>query len=392
MNPALAEIPPSLIRAINARKQPGDLDLGLGEPTLRPDPTPFAAALEWVREHGCPYSPNAGMPELRAQIADYLRRPRSACTAGSLAADLQASNVCVTVGSEEALYLAIKSVVDPRVDEVLIVEPCYLAYPKLCRLEGIRHRMAPLSTAEGFRPSAHRVLEAVTSSTRLVVLNSPANPTGRIWPEAELRALADGLAVRPGAPVFVLSDEVYRELFYTPAPPVSIADLYPHALVAGSLSKSNALTGLRLGWLAGPEEVIAAATKVHQFVNTAADTFAQRVAVELLHDFTALAAHRPAYASRREVLLSAAQQYAVPLIPPEGAFYALLRLPARLAADSVSAAERLLEEQRVVAVPGRAFGESAEGWLRVSWGVPEEVLSTGLQRIGDFFHAAETAE
>src|SRR5690606_12527579 len=127
------------------------------------------------------------------------------------------------------------------------------------------------------------VLEALRPETRLVVINSPGNPTGRVWPAEELEALARGLEGRE-EPVFVLSDEVYRELHYGASPPRSIAEWHPHSLVAGSLSKSSALTGLRLGGLAGPPETVAAAVKLHQFVNTAADTFAQRVAIELLRD------------------------------------------------------------------------------------------------------------
>jgi aspartate/methionine/tyrosine aminotransferase len=378
MNPLLAGIPPSLIRAIHARKRPGDLDLGLGEPTLRPDPRLFEAATEWVREHGCPYTPNAGWEELRQLVAAY-----------ALGEDAKAAGVCITTGSQEALYLAVKTVVDPARDEVLVVEPAYLAYTKLCMLEGVRHRTVPLSAAEGFAPRAAAVLEALRPDTRLVVLNTPSNPTGRVWPEAELRALAEGLAARPGPPVYLLSDEVYRELYYTPEPPASPARFHPHTLVAGSLSKSNALTGLRLGWLAGPEEGIAGAVKVHQFVNTAASTFAQRVALELFRTPGALAAHRPLYAERREALLSAARGHGLPLLPPEGTFYALVRLPEALARNSVAAAERLLEEKRVVAVPGVAFGESGEGWLRLSWVAEAEVLEEAVGRMEEFFREAQ---
>ncbi len=148
MNPVLATIAPSLIRAINARKRPGDIDLGIGEPTLRPDPAPFEAATGRVRAEGLPYTANAGAPELRAAIAGYFAFPGLA----------GAANVCVTVGSEEALYLAIKAVLDPARDEVLIPEPCYLAYPKLCALEGVRHRAVGFSAHDGFRPSADAVL------------------------------------------------------------------------------------------------------------------------------------------------------------------------------------------------------------------------------------------
>lgn len=375
MNPVIAEIPPSIIRAINARKKPGDIDLCMGEPTLRPDPAPFEAATEWVRRNGCPYTPNAGWDELRERIAAYYALPGDPGKAG----------VCVTIGSEEALYLAIKTVVDPARDEVLVVEPAYLAYAKLCMLEGIRHRSVALRSEDGFAPRAAAVLEALGPDTRLVVISSPVNPTGRIWPEAELRALAEGLAARPGPPVYVLSDEVYRELYFTPEPPLSVAEVYPHTLVAGSLSKSNALTGLRLGWLVGPPEVVAAAIKVHQFVNTAASTFSQAVALELFRDPAALAAHRPHYRHMRSVLLAAAERHGVPHLPPEGTFYCLLKLPHHLAHDSLGAVERLLEEQRVVAVPGTAFGESGEGWLRLSWVVDEELLDEAMRRIAAFF-------
>ena len=372
MNPNVAAIPPSLIRAINARKRPGDIDLGLGEPTLRPDPLPFEVAAGWVREHGCPYSPNAGFAELRESIAARYGAGRFA----------GAAEVCVTVGSEEAIYLAIKALIDPARDEVLIVEPCYLAYPKICGMEGIRHRMVALDAEDGFRPSAERVLGEVREDTRLVVLNTPSNPTGRVWPEGELRALAEGLEARD-PPVYVLADEVYHELYFTPSPPPSIAAFHPHSLVAGSLSKSNALTGLRLGWLLGPEAAIANAVKVHQFVNTAASTYSQRVAMEVFSRPEALGAHRAWYAAAREELLAAAERSGVEMLAPEGAFYALVRLPPRLG-DSVAAAERLLDEERVVTVPGLAFGSSAEGWLRLSWVAPPEVTAEGLARIARF--------
>jgi aminotransferase len=399
LNPRLAEIEPSLIRAINSRKQPGDIDLGLGEPTLLPDPRSFEAAMEWTRRYGSPYSPNAGFPELREAIAGYLGAAGNAADVGKGGAGwaggtLDAGNVCVTIGSEEALYLALKTVVDPARHEVLIVEPCYLAYAKLCALEGIRHRLLPLDADNGFRPSAAAVLDSLAPDTRVVVINSPCNPTGRVWAARELETLARGLAVRGGEEVFVLSDEVYRELYYGLEPPASPARFHPQTLVAGSLSKSNALTGLRLGWLAGPAPVIAEAIKVHQLVNTAASTFAQRVALSLLSAgaglesadeepvsrFPALAAHRSAYVAAREQLVNVAAAAGLEIIPPEGAFYGFLRLPPGIG-DSVSLAVRLLDETRVVTVPGRAFGNSGEGWLRLSFTGSVDTIEDGLHRI-----------
>ena len=375
MNPLVGQIAPSIIRALHARKQPGDVDFSLGEPTLRPDPRPFEEATAWVRDHGCPYTPNAGTNELRELVPAYHAFPEMR----------SAANVCITVGSEEAIYLAIKTLLDPATDEVLVVEPAYLAYPKLAALEGVRSRAVALDATDGFRPKASAVLSALRPETRLVVLASPCNPTGRIWPEEELRALADGLASHPGEPVWVLSDEVYRELYYTDRAPVSIATLYPHTLVAGSLSKSNALTGLRLGWLIGPQPVIAAAIKVHALVNTAASTFADRVAVALFRDPSSLAAHRPLYADHRQVLLDLLSRHAVPHVEPEGAFYCMVRLPDHLASDSLAAAEALLERKRVIAVPGIAFGPASEGWLRLSWVATAEDLERGIAGMAEFF-------
>jgi aspartate aminotransferase len=295
-----------------------------------------------------------------------------------------AANVCVTIGSEEALYLAIKTVLDPARDEVLIVEPCYLAYPKLCALEGVRHRAVSFDPDDGFRPSAARVLDALGPDTRMIVINTPCNPTGRVWPAAELRALAEGLAGRP-EPVHVLSDEVYRELYYTAGRPASISEFHPHALVAGSLSKSNALTGLRLGWLIGGAEIVGEATKVHQLVNTAASTFSNQVALEIFRRPEALAAHRPLYERQRALLLELLERHGLPHAPVEGAFYCFVRLPPDLASNSLAAAGRLLEEHRVVTVPGIAFGAVGEGWLRISWVATPDALTTGIERIAEFF-------
>jgi aminotransferase len=379
MNPVLSGIAPSLIRELNARKKPGDIDLGMGEPTLKPDARFFEAATERVRQEGCPYSPNAGYPGLRAAVAAYHGFPERG----------GAENVVITVGSEEALYLAIKAVLDPARDEALIVEPCYLAYPKLCALEGIRHRTVALRGDDGFRPSAARVLAAMGPATRMIILNSPNNPTGRVWPEVELRALADGLGARPGPPVWVLSDEVYRELYFTADRPASIGQMWPYALVAGSLSKSNALTGLRLGWLVGDPKAIAAATKVHQLVNTAASTFSQTVAREVFADAANLGAHRAHYAERLELVAGLMKRNGIGWVRPEGAFYCMVRLPMALEHDSLAAAEALLEAHHVVATPGRAFGDSGEGWLRLSWVAEPDDLRAGIERIAAFFATAD---
>lgn len=378
MNPVLADIAPSLIRELNARKRPDSLDFGLGEPTLRPSTAPFEQAMQWVREKGCPYSPNPGFTDLREAIARHYAYPGLD----------QAGNVCVTNGSQEALYLAIKALLDPARDEVLVVEPGYPLYPKLCQMEGIAHRTVGLDGARGFAPDAERVLAAIGPRTRMIVLSTPSNPTGRVWPRSELETLARGLQERPGAPIWVLSDEVYRELYYTEQPPTSIAEVYPHVVVANSLSKSNALTGMRLGWLIAPTEVMGGLIKVHQFITTAASSFSQRVALSVLDTPDALGEHRPWYAAMRSVLIEALTDSGLEFVAPEGAFYCFVRLPEPWAAESIQTAYTVLERGNVVVTPGRAFGACAEGWVRLSWITPEPVLRAGIARLADMLKGA----
>ncbi len=374
MNPILADIPPSLIRELNSRKRPDSLDFGLGEPTLRPSMAPFDEAIRWVHEKGCPYSPNPGFMELREAIARHYAYP-------GLDA---AANVCVTNGSQEALYLAIKALLDPAQDEVLVVEPSYPLYPKLCQMEGIAHRSVGLDGATGFAPAAAPVLAAIGPRTRMIVLSTPSNPTGRVWPRHELEALARGLQELPGEPIWVLSDEVYRELYYTPEPPATIAEYYPHVVVANSLSKSNALTGLRLGWVIAPSAVMGALVKVHQFVTTAASSYSQQVALNIFRNPERLGEHRPWYAAMRSVLVAELSRSGLEFAAPEGAFYCFIRLPEPWAEDSIQSAYAILDQANVVVTPGRAFGECAEGWVRLSWITPEVVLREGIARLKGF--------
>lgn len=370
MNPVLKEIAPSIIRELNSRKAPDSIDLGLGEPTLRPELAPFEAATRWVAEHGCPYSPNPGFGELRAAIARHYAYPGLD----------QAANVCVTVGSQEALFVALKALLDPAEDEALIVGPSYPLYPKLCQMEGIPCREVSLDPYQGFRPDAQRVIASLGPKTRVIVMASPSNPTGRVWPRAELEILAEALSRRE-EPVYVISDEVYRELYFGDAKPPSMAEVYPRTIVVNSLSKSNALTGLRLGWLMGPSEVMAGVLKVHQFAVSCASTYSQRVAIEVFaHDL--LGAQREHYASQREFLLERLDREGLGAVLPEGGFYAMIRLTGPWSGDSTKAAFALLERKNVVAIPGAAFG--AEGWLRISWVAPRETLATGLSRIREF--------
>ena len=368
MNRFVQTIPPSAIRLLHDRKRPDAIDLGLGQPLLHPEMAPLEAALAWVREHGCPYSPNPGFAELRAAIAQHFAYP------GLDTADA----VCVTVGSQEALYLPIKALLDPQLHEALVVTPTFPAYQKLCHLEGVPVREVALDPRTGFAPDAERVLQAVTERTRLVALGSPCNPTGRVWSESELRKLTAGLATLPQPP-YLLSDEVYAELYFADTRPVSPALFYPRTIVASSLSKSCALTGLRLGWVMAPPEAAQVMWKAHQFVVSCADTIAQRAGLEIFRRPQLLTQHRAHYLLQRQILLSALTEVGLQFVEPEGSFYCLIRLPERWAQRSMEAAQHILEGHNVSTMPSSIFG--VEGFLRVTFVAAPETLREGVRRI-----------
>jgi len=368
MNRLVETIPPSAIRAINDRKRADAIDLGMGQPLLHPQMAPLEAALLWVRDNGCPYSPNAGFTELRTAIARHFAYP------GLGSSD----SVIVTIGSQEALYLPIKSLIDPQLHEAVVVTPTFPAYQKLCHIEGVRVREVRLSPHDGFAPDADAVLRALTPQTRLIALASPCNPTGRIWPESELRKLTEALLQLPQPP-YLLSDEVYAELYFAETRPPSPALFYPHTIVASSLSKSCALTGLRLGWVMAPLEAAQVMAKTHQFVVSCVDTIAQRAAIEIFRQPALLSLHRPHYQAQRRVLLDAIAEVGLQVVEPEGSFYCLIRLPAPWAERSMEAALKVMEEQNVVTIPSSVF--AVEGFLRVTFVAAPERLREGVRRI-----------
>ena len=370
MNPAVTGLSASLIRELNHRKRPGDIDLGLGEPQDIPHAEPFRRAAEHVAQFGCPYTPNAGLPELRRLVAQVYGGP------------LTSSETCVMVthGSQQALHLAVKTVLCPGVDEVVIVEPAYGAYAKLCQLEGLSARGVTLDEGAGFEASADRILAALRPTTRMVMLATPCNPTGRVWPPAELRRLARGLEAAPGGPVWLLLDEAYRDLNWVDSPWGSD---YAYTLVVGSLSKGFGLTGLRLGWLIAPSEVITQAIKVQQQVMTATSTFSQRVGLEVLAQPAIYSIPRGVWLLRRSAAERSLRQAGLEFAPLDGAFYAFVRCPGRWATNSLETALTLLAQNRVVTIPGVAFGPSGEGWLRLSWAGDVSAIEEGIGRVGE---------
>ena len=362
----MQQVEPSLIRELHGRKRAGDIDLGLGEPVLRPPVEPFRRAAEWVVEHGCPYTPTPGMAALREQVASL--------------SGTDAASVLITHGSQEAIYLGLRALVASPSEEVLLVEPAYPAYAKICQMEGIPWRSVTLDERDGFAPRAEPVLEALSSRVRLVVISTPCNPSGRVWPRAELEALVAGLGDR-----WLLSDEVYRELYHVDGPPPSPLGMHARCLVAGGLSKSHAATGLRVGWLVSPPSTLAGLTRMHQLMTTSASTLSQRVALEMLSEPRLVEQYRAVYRERRERLLAVLRQEGLAHVAPEGAFYCLVRIPDSLPAGSLQVALDLLSAQRVVTVPGIAFGTGLDRWLRITWAGEPEMVAEGIRRVREGF-------
>ena len=371
MNPRVLQIAPSLIREVSGKKKATSIDLGLGEPSLLPNREHFEAAMRHVAAHGVKYTPNAGDPALREAIASYYDYPTMQ----------RAQNVCVTVGSQEAMYVVIKTLLDPARDELLIVEPAFPSYQKMAALEGIPARGVTMREEEDFAFDAERIVAAIGPRTRAIVICSPCNPSGRALASSAAETLVNALERRAGEPIWLIHDEIYREQTFT-GDAAELARRYRHTIVTNSLSKSNALTGLRLGWIIAEGGVVEQAIKVHAWVTSCADTFAQQVALHVFGTPGALREHAAWYRQRRRELLDALRESGLRFVPVEGTFYVCVRLPE--GTRSLEAACELIERHDVVAIPGIAFGEAMEGWLRLSWvGAPDRVR-TGLLRIAEY--------
>lgn len=370
MNPRVANIAPSIIRQFAARKGSSSIDLGLGEPTLMPRIEYFERAMDRVRTGGMKYTANAGNPELREAIARHYAYPGME----------KSANVCVTVGSQEAMYVVLKTLLDPSRDELLVVEPAFPSYVKMAALEGIPVRTVSMIEEEDFAFDPQLIAAAIGDRTRAIVICSPCNPTARVISRDAAAVLVDALRRRGGGPIWLIHDEIYREQTFVDD--VELARLYEHTIVANSLSKSNALTGLRLGWILGPSPFVEEAIKVHAWATSCVDTFAQYVALEVFRSPANLREQVPWYREQRERVRGALAASGLPFVDPEGAFYVCLQLPE--GTRSLDAAHELIEKYDVVAIPGIAFGEAMEGWLRCSWVAPIDDVREGISRIAAY--------
>ena len=368
--PFLRGIEKSMIRKISDRAKPGSISLGLGEPDL---PTPEVIVREAVRviqEEKSGYTLQAGIPALRERIAgDYPHMK------------LSTDNVVVTAGSQESLYLILRTLVEEG-DEVLIPNPGFIAYPMILKMIGARAATYRLPAKNDFSFDIDDFKKQITSKTKVVICISPSNPTGRALSNAELQAMADAVTAS-GSDAFIVSDEIYRELYYTPERPASISEFYPRTIIVSGLSKSMRMTGWRIGWLAGDEAVMRAALVLHGYVVTCASSISQKAALAAWTDGAAAAReeYRAIFHRRRDHLLRMLRdELGLRCVTPEGAFYTMVDVSRY--GDELKVAEAGLE-QGVVTIPAAAFGDESKGFLRISFCADEEKLSEGVRRLGE---------
>ena len=362
----LRGIQKSMIRQVFDRARPGSINLGLGEPDL---PTPEVIRREAARvvlEEQNGYTSHAGLPALRERVASdypYLSG--------------QQGRVIITAGSQEALYLALMTIVEEG-DEVLLPDPGFVAYPTIVRMAGGVPIFYRLPAARGFGFDADEFRRKLSPRTKAVVLISPSNPTGRVLSGEDLSVMTAALE-RAGA--YVVSDEIYNELYYTGGKPATLSERYERTIVIGGLSKAMSMTGWRLGWLCGPAEVVKSALILHGYVTTCASTVSQKAALAAWTDEAegARERHRQIFRERRDHLLARVREdLGLSAVEPEGAFYMMVDV--RGCGSSMEVTERLLE-RRVITVPGAAFGTEGEGYLRVSFCADLETLSEGVRRM-----------
>lgn len=376
--PAAAAMRPSGIRKFFdlAADMPECISLGVGEPDFK---TPWAireAGIDSLEHGRTRYTANAGLKELRAEIARYLQRRMH------LTYD-PADEILVTVGGSEAIDMCIRALVSPG-DEVIIPEPCFVCYEPITTLSGGVPVPVACRPENDFRLSAADLAAALTPRTKLLILPFPNNPTGAVMEREDLEEIAKVLR---GTDVMVLSDEIYAELTYGLHPHVSIAALPGMAertIVVNGFSKAYAMTGWRLGYACGPAPILRVMTKIHQSAIMSAPTTSQYAAIVAMRECDSeIERMRDEYNHRRRFVVKALNDMGLTCFEPRGAFYAFPCIRST-GMSSEAFCTALLEQKHVALVPGNAFGASGEGYCRVSYAYSVEHLQEALSRIRAF--------
>lgn len=371
------EIKPSGIRKFFdvVNEMPDAISLGVGEPDFD---TPWHIRDEGIYslEKGRTfYTSNAGLKELKIEICNYLKRKQN------LSYNF-ANEVLVTVGGSEAIDIGLRAMLNPG-EEVLIPQPSYVSYEPCTVLAGGVPVFINLKAENEFRLTAKELEEAITEKTKVLILPFPNNPTGAILERKDLEEIAKVCIEKD---IFVMSDEIYSELTYKEKH-VSIAEIpgmKERTILINGFSKAYAMTGWRLGYACGPEPIISQMTKIHQFAIMCAPTTSQYAAVEALRNGDEdVAEMREAYNQRRRYLVHAFQEMGLECFEPFGAFY-IFPCIKEFGMTSDEFATRFLMEEKVAVVPGTAFGDCGEGFLRISYAYSLENLKIAIGRLQKF--------
>lgn len=355
------------------------ISLGVGEPDFD---TPWHIREEGIYslERGRTfYTSNSGLKELKIEISRYVKRKLNMEYNYN-------TDVLVTVGGSEAIDLAIRAMVNPG-EEVLVPQPSYVSYVPCVELAYGKPVIIRLKEENQFRLTKDELLEKITDKTKVLILPFPNNPTGAIMEKEDLEEIAKVCIEKD---IFVISDEIYSELTYNDDRHVSIAcieGMKERTVVINGFSKAYAMTGWRLGYAFGPELIINQMTKIHQFAIMCAPTNSQYAAVEALRNGDdEVEMMRQSYDQRRRYLLNAFKEMGLECFEPYGAFYMFPSIK-KFGITSDEFATRLLKEKKVAVVPGTAFGDSGEGFLRISYAYSLENLKEALGRIKDFIES-----
>lgn len=376
-------IPPSGIRKYFDYLDDTTISLGVGEPDF---PTPESIrqeALSMLSTGRVAYSSNAGMPELRELILEYLEN-RFGVTGHTI------HDVLITVGASQAIDLAMRAIVNPG-DEVIVPEPTYVSYIPSIELAGGKPVVVPMNAENRFKLTAEALKKVITKNTKALILPYPNNPTGGIMEKEDLEPIAE---VIRQSDLIVVSDEIYAELTYNGKNHVSIATLpgmRERTIILNGFSKAFSMTGWRLGYAVGPSELIAALTKIHQLTMLCAPTPAQYAGIAAIrqgleNDWADTRYMMNEYDKRRRYMVDTFNEMGLECNEPEGAFYVFPSIKST-GLTSEEFCDRLLEEYKVVTVPGGAFGESGEGHIRCCYATSIEDIKEALRRISCFIES-----
>ena len=377
----VGEVPPSITLAIAAKAKAMKAEgidvcsLSTGEPDFDTPEHIKAAAKEALDAGKTKYGPVAGEPQLKAAIARKLQSDNNL--------NYQPENILVTNGGKHSLYNLMMAAIDPG-DEVIIPAPYWLSYPEMVKLASGKPVIVRTDASTGYKITPEQLTRAITPKTKLFVLNSPSNPTGMVYTRAELKALAEVIVDRD---ILVVADEIYEKIIYDGAQHVSIGSLgkeiFDRTLISSGFAKAYSMTGWRVGYLAGPIELIKATSTIQGHSTSNVCTFAQYGAIAALESSQeSVEKMRQAFAQRRQVIFELLD--AVPgisCIKPDGAFYMFVNI-SKTGMNSLEFCDAFLEQQQVAVIPGIAFG--ADDHIRLSYATDLGTIKKAVERLDKF--------